>query len=86
LQWHPAQQFATTNAATIRRAKSRARLDMKDAPLQESLPHPYLKERHMAVPGPNDGVLMIQLAQWGAMSGIQDATAAVFGRLTEKVG
>ncbi|HXO08049.1 MAG TPA: hypothetical protein VN880_08450 [Solirubrobacteraceae bacterium] len=25
-----------------------------------------------------DGVLMIQLAQWGAMSGIQDATAAIF--------
>jgi len=34
----------------------------------------------MAVLGPNDGVLMIQLAQWGAMSGIQDATAAIFAK------
>jgi len=26
----------------------------------------------------NDGVLLVQLAQWGAMSGIQDATGVVF--------
>ena len=32
----------------------------------------------MADPGSNDGILMVQLAQWGAMSGIQDATGVVF--------
>jgi hypothetical protein len=32
----------------------------------------------VADPGSNDGILMVQLAQWGAMSGIQDATGVVF--------
>ena len=30
--------------------------------------------------GSNDGMLLVQLAQWGAVSGIQDATGMVFRR------
>src|SRR5436190_15432868 len=30
--------------------------------------------------GSNDGMLLVQLAQWGAVSGIQDATGVIFAR------
>lgn len=32
----------------------------------------------MSEPGHHDAVLMIQLAQWGTMLGLQNATAAIF--------
>jgi hypothetical protein len=34
----------------------------------------------MADPSSNDGIPMVQLAQWGAMSGVQDATSAILDR------